>query len=255
MAVKAPRLSARMWRPAVRGAVLSLVCVATGAVADPIVDARYDGPTTRYPHGVLGDAVEHDTLVVRLASGQELRATWPDPIVFEDTHPRLVDLDGDETPEVMVVESHQQYGARLAIWSVDQGALTRLAQTPFIGTRYRWLAPVGAADLDGDGAVEVAYVDRPHLAKTLRVWRFERGGEEASLSEIASKPGLTNHKIGQDYITGGIRECGEGPEIVTADAQWQNIMVTRLIDGNLVSRAVVPFDGQAAVKSVLSCKK
>jgi hypothetical protein len=46
-----------------------------------------------------------------------------------------------------------------------------LAATPHIGSANRWLAPIGAADLDGDGRVEIAYVDRPHLARTLRIWR------------------------------------------------------------------------------------
>jgi hypothetical protein len=54
-----------------------------------------------------------------------------------------------------------------------------LASTPWIGQRFRWLAPVAAADLDGDGAMELAYVDRPHLARTLRVWRIAFDGPAA----------------------------------------------------------------------------
>jgi hypothetical protein len=77
-----------------------------------------------------------------------------------------------------------------------------------IGQRNRWLAPIGAADLDGDGRVEIAYVDRPHLARTLRVWRSRPGG---TLTEIATATGLTNHRIGEAFITGGIRDARRGP--------------------------------------------
>ena len=47
-----------------RGAmVAALLVTASQAAAVEIVSARYDGPTTRYPHGVLGDDIEYDSLV------------------------------------------------------------------------------------------------------------------------------------------------------------------------------------------------
>jgi len=256
MPLDAPRLPARLWHAIVRGAALMLVLGAgQTAASDPIVSARYDGPTTWYPHAVLGDAIEHDTLEVRLASGKVLRATYPKSIVFEDTAPRIVDLDRDQEPEVIVVESHQDKGARLAVWAVQDGELALLVETPFIGTRFRWLAPIGAADLDGDGLTEIAYVDRPHLTKTLRVWRFERMGKTAELTEVASKSGLTNHRIGEDFITGGIRDCGTDHEIVTADANWRSVMVTRLQNGALMSRRVGPYESPASVTEALACER
>ncbi|WP_424942281.1 FG-GAP repeat domain-containing protein [Aliiroseovarius crassostreae] len=254
MSAQAPRLPARLWRWGVRGVVLAMALVAgQAAVAERITEARFSGPTARYPHGVLGDDLEWGQLLITTDVGgtsRLIRMTLPDHRVFEDLTPRLVDLDGDQSPEVLVVESDAQKGAQLAIY--DQTG--KIAATPFIGTRFRWLAPIGAADLDGDGHVEIAYIDRPHLVKTLRVWRLERDGDGASLTEIASKPGLTNHKIGQDFITGGIRDCGDGPQMVTVDASWQNIMVTRLASGKLSSRALAPFDGTASIRSALSCQ-
>jgi len=59
---------------------------------------------------------------------------------------------------------------------------------------------VGAADLDGDGFVEVAFIDRPHLAKVLRVWRYVDG----DFAEVAVMDGVTNHRIGEPDIAGGI---------------------------------------------------
>ena len=229
------------------GFVLGL---AAQAAATEIVAARYDGPTTRYPHGVLGDEVEYDTLVVRLSDGRSLSATWPEGTVFEDIAPRLADLDGDGAPEVVTVESHDSLGARLAVWGFSNGTLRSLAATPHIGTRFRWLAPVAWEDLDGDGMVELAYIDRPHLAKTLRVWRYEPvSGGEARLSEVVAMRGLTNHRIGWDYIAGGVRDCGQGPEMILADADWQHVMAVRFDGASLTARAVDDYSLSAMVSA------
>ena len=70
--------------------------------------------------------------------------------------------------------------------------------------------------------MEIAYVDRPHLAKVLRIWRHEGGG----LRHVTDVPGLTNHRIGWDRIPGGIRDCGRGPEMITADGGWRRVIAT-----------------------------
>ena len=124
-----------------------------------------------------------------------------------------------------------------------------LAANPYIGRANRWLAPIGAADLDGDGHIEIAYIDRPHLAKTLRVWRFVDG----ALADVTSLAGLTNHRIGEDFISSGIRDCGAGPEMITADARWQNLQVTRLADERLTTEPLTRFS-QAALREALDCR-
>ena len=231
------------------GVVALVMGLASHAMAQEIVSARYDGPTTRYPHGVLGNDIEYDTLVVRLSDGREISARWAQDIVFEDLSPRVVDVDGDGAPEVVVVESHETQGARLAIWGIRDGALAQIAATPHIGTRFRWLAPVAVADLDGDGLVELAYVDRPHLAKVLRVWRY---GADGALTQVASAEGLTNHRIGWDYIAGGLRNCGQGPEMVLADAGWANVVAVRLADGALTQQVLGAYSPEA-LERALGC--
>ncbi|WP_326297996.1 FG-GAP repeat domain-containing protein [Mesobacterium hydrothermale] len=216
------------------------------AVAQAIADARYGAPTTRYAHGVLGDAVEWGALEMRLADGRTVRLVLPETRVFEDIAPRLVDLDSDGAPEVIVVESDNRLGARLAVY----GSGGMLAATPFIGRAYRWLAPIGAADLDGDGAVEIAFVDRPHLAKTLRIWRYRAG----ALAEVASLPGLTNHQIGWDFIAGGIRDCGQGPEMITADGDWRRVMATGFGAGRFASREIGAYAGPDSLRAALDCR-
>jgi hypothetical protein len=252
----APRPLSRFCRRLSRGVclVMSLWLATAQTHAQTAVSATYEGPTTRYPHGALGDDVEHTTLSVTLRDGRVLRARWDAPVVFEDTAPRLVDLDGDGRPEVLTVEAHERQGGRLAVWGVAEDRLIPLAATPWIGQRFRWLAPLGAADLDGDGAMEIAYVDRPHLAKILRVWRitFPSPGT-ATLTEIATAPNLTNHRLRDPSIPGGIRSCDETPEMITANADWSRVIATRLTpEGTLTSRDIGPWQ-PGALNAALTC--
>jgi len=231
-----------------RWAALLIALAAPAAQAD-ITAARYTDPTTRYAHGILGDAIEHETLEVTLSGGKVARIHWSDTVVFEDTEPRLADVDRDGTPEVIVVESHEDLGARLSVYGLRNGTLVRRAETPFIGRTNRWLAPIGAADLDGDGRVEIAYIDRPHLARTLRVWRFD--GE--ALTEVASLAGLTNHRIGERDIAGGIRTCGQGPEMIVADASWTQLMAVRMVGGALEVTPEGLHQGRDSFAKALRC--
>lgn len=274
----APRLAPRALSPRIRGALIGL-CVGLASagsalacrvaphlvtqmpesVSAPWLNAAgavawYDGPTTRYAHGVLGDAIEGTRLHLytdgALSSCGDQSVELPAELVFEDTAPRLVDLDQDGQPEIIVVQSHQQLGAQLAVYRAgeDGRTLRLMAATPFIGRSNRWLAPIGAADLDGDGAFEIAYIDRPHLARTLRVWRFEGG----ILNEVAALDGLTNHRIGEPFITGGVRDCGAGPEMITANSAWSHVMATTLTDDSLTSRAIATFSFDAVARA-LAC--
>ncbi|MCA0939500.1 VCBS repeat-containing protein [Salipiger pacificus] len=206
--------------------------------------ASYAEPTTRYDHGVLGDAVEWGALRLEGPDGPVF-LRLPQTRVFEDIAPRVLPL-----PEggwaALVVESDLSKGARLALYTHDG----LLAATDFIGQAHRWVAPLGGADLDGDGALELAYVDRPHLSKTLRVVRYRRG--DPQLREVAAQPGLTNHRIGWDHIAGGLRDCGGGPEILLADGDFSRLIAARLVAGRLDLRDLGPWS-QARSKAALRC--
>jgi len=230
----------------VRGLALIAALLLPGlAAAQAITAARYTDPTDRYGHRVLGAGGEWAAMELTLDDGTTRRVTLPDSLVFEDISPLLADLDGDGAPEVIVVESSLRHGARLAI----HGPEGRIAATPHIGTRNRWLAPIGAADLDGDGHMEIAFIDRPHLAQMLRVWRFRNG----ALSHVADARGLTNHKIGWDFIPGGIRQCGDTPEMITAVSGWSQIAATRLEGTTLASTPIGPYRGPESLDAALAC--
>jgi len=109
---------------------------------------------------------------------------------------------------------------------------------------------IGAADLDGDGFVELAYVDRPHLARTLTIYRFQ-GGEMRLITVL---PGVTNHRIGERDIAGGIRDCGDGPEMIVADAGWQNVLAVRFVGAGLVKRVLGPHEGRSSFADAMACR-
>jgi hypothetical protein len=200
------------------------------AASAEIVSASYAEPTPRYQHGVFGETEEWGALAFGLSDDQRMILRLPETRVFEDIAPRLADLDGDGAPEMIVVETDLSLGARLAIY--DEAGF--VAATSFIGQTHRWLAPIGVADLDGDGLIEIAYIDRPHLARLLRVWRFQDG----TLVEVAQVEGLTNHRLGDPAIGGGLRDCGAGPEMITANARWSRLVASRLVGGRIESRFV-----------------
>lgn len=242
------------WRASL---ALVLALAASSARADTvIVGARFTEPTTRYDHGVLGDAVEYGALTLDLmvsppgglgaTTRRSVTFRLPKDRVFEDLAPRLVDVSGDGAPEVLVVETQVDQGAQLAIYA----PIGKVAATPPIGKTHRWLAPLGAADLDGDGKIELAYIDRPHLAKTLVVWRYDFG----RLRKVAETSGLTAHRIGDGFISGGIRRCRAGVEIVTPSADWQSVMATRLDGGRLVSRRLGPYKTRWSLRRALDCR-
>ncbi|MHA6262655.1 FG-GAP repeat domain-containing protein [Arenibacterium sp. CAU 1754] len=203
-----------------------------------------------YGHGILGDTPEWNALTLHWADrGRAATRISQDSHIFEDIAPRIVDVTGDDLPEVVVVQSSFTEGARLAVFSAD-AAPHLLAATPYIGRANRWLAPVGVADLDHDGKVELAYVDRPHLAKILRVWRFD--GDR--LVPVTTLKGLTNHWIGRPFIEGGLRKCGRDYEMITANTDWTRVISTRLVGYALVRRDIGAYSGPDSLKTALICR-
>ena len=218
------------------------------------VTVWYEGATTAYGHGILGDQIEAERIrlltprVDSAACGSYVIAAGTGH-VFEDVAPRLVDLDGDGRAEIIAVRTSVTRGAQLAIYRETDDGLVLDAATDYIGRSNRWLSPIGAADLDGDGAIEIAFVDRPHLAKVLRIFRYAPG----ALTLVAEAGGVTNHRIGERDIAGGIRDCGAGPEMIVATADWSRVLAVTL--GNeLVARDIGAHQGRESFDAALDCQ-
>lgn len=228
-----------------RAAAALLALWAAGAAACEPPEAAFFNPVDRYGHNVLGDTPEWASLRLGAAS-----VTLPEDRIFEDIAPRVAELGGACAFAAFVVESGATDGAQLAVYAEDRGALRKIAATPPIGRAFRWLAPAGVADLDGDGVLDVAFIRMPHILGALEVWTFAPGG----LTRVAVAEGHTNHRIGEARIAGGVRDCGEGGEIVTADFGWTRVMATRLQDGALVSRQLAGRADAAAFDDAMACR-
>jgi len=148
-------------------------------------------PTARYQHFVLGDPFEAESLLVEMRGGKILKYDLPNHLVFEDRQVRLADLDNDGKDELIVVMSSVLQGAALAVFKADQN-LELFAQTPHIGLPFRWLNPAGIADFNGDGKLEIALVQKPHLTKRLEFWQMDG----ANLIRIGTIDGFSNHRNG-----------------------------------------------------------
>lgn len=207
-------------------------CTAGDGIYLTRVCFTYSKRDVPYGHNVLGNTPEWTGLRIEATPigqstlglpGPTTRTGLPPTAIYEDLAPRVADLSGDGLPEIIVVVSHANTGASLVVYNMGEG---ETLATPPIGTRNRWLAPAGIADFNKDGRMDVAYVDRPHLARVLRIWSYTKGTHRDHLSELDALEGLSNHRIGEAFIQGGVADCGRGPIIFTADSSWKQIMAT-----------------------------
>jgi hypothetical protein len=164
--------------------------------------------------------------------------------------PRIADVTGDGLNDVVVIETRLDAGASLAVYGMSGENFVKLAATPYLGQPHRWLAPAGIADFDGDGVLDVAYVETPHIGGTLRIWSFR----DNMPREIASAPGYSNHRAGQNFITGGVRDCGNGPALVLPNADWSRTLRVWQYGGEIES-AVLSSDARPeTIAKALECK-
>jgi len=208
-----------------------------------IAEAWLIAPTERYDHGVLGDAVEAGGQLVRLKDGGERQLLLPETQVFEDLEPRLADLDRDGEDEILVVRSSLDAGAVLTVYGLVDDELRLIAEGPNHLPLHRWLNPIGVADFDGDGTVEVAYVETPHIGGILRILSLQEG----RLVEEASWAGFSNHEIGSRELgLSAILDFDEDglPEIFLPSARRRSLRVLRYRDGEITLLGRDFYDAQ-----------
>jgi hypothetical protein len=201
-----------------------------------ISSAWYAGPTTRYAHGILGDAVEASILKIKTHAGRTLSLTLPRTEVFEDRYPRLADLDGDGTTEIVTIRSSLSLGAAVTVYGLRGDKLRQLATTEFIGLANRWLNIAGIARFrDGPGK-EIAYVQTPHIGGTLFMYAFANG----ALKKVGERGGFSNHVIGSTEMRlSAVADIdGDGiPELTLPSADRRTLRIVGYKDRRLIDRA------------------
>ena len=71
-------------------------------------------------------------------------------------------------------------------------ALTELARSPFTGSSFLWLNPLGFADFDGDGRTDLSAVVTPHIGGTLTLYHYR----PPQLVPFAKVVDVSNHRMG-----------------------------------------------------------
>ena len=219
---------------------------ASGGLPDGLVDryegngdiasAWYAGPTNRYRHGVLGDAVEASALIVQTPAGKELTLSLPETEVFEDRYPRLEDLDGDGRIEVVTIRSSTNLGASVTVYGIEDNALVERASTKFIGRANRWLNIAGIASFRGRPGKEVAFVKTPHIGGTLFIYEFA----EDTLGLVGTLAGFSNHKIGATELRlSAVADVnGDGRiDLALPSDDRRTLRIVGFVDGVLVELA------------------
>jgi len=184
---------------------------------DNRVYAQYAMPTEKYAHGILGDKIEAEQLVVVVDSVFH-DFKLPEDYVFEDIRPRLCDVDGDGKLEFITIRTNVSKGAGIAIYKVVGGQLVEYAYLPEIGTTHRWLNIVAINDLDNDGIVELAWIETPHIGGVLKVAKINTG----TLKVIAEKAQYSNHAIGERNLCLSVLTEQSGKKVFYVPNQSRN---------------------------------
>ncbi len=189
-------------------------------------------PTLRYPHKALGSATHAATLHVLVANAagalKELVYTLPLHKVFEDLTVRLVDLDGDGRDEVIVVESDAVRGSATVVLGVRAKSLLELARSAYAGSTFLWLNPVGAADFDGDGKLDVASVITPHIGGTLTLYHYK----PPKLEAFARAMDVSNHRMGdpEQDVAVIVELPGTRPTVIIPDMSLKALHALRWVE-------------------------
>jgi hypothetical protein len=150
------------------------------------------GPTDRYDHGVLGDAIEASSITFipnPLFDEASVLITIPGDLVIEGISPIWADLTGDGEKEIIVTVSNASQGAQILVFNTDG---QQIAAGPAIGQGYRWRHQIVVAPFGPNGELELVDVLTPHLGGVVEFYRLE--GDQITI--VAQVPGYTSHVIG-----------------------------------------------------------
>lgn len=210
-----------------------------------IAAAWFSEPTGRYRHFPFGTDQHPTALTISTTSKQVMRFRLPKDSVFEDRTPRLVDIDGDGQAEIVTIRTYERSGAALAVLGIRGKDLEIIAETPPIGTPFRWLNPIEFADFNGDGKNDIAIVVTPHIRGELQIWTLRDG----KLEMIADTDDVSNHVFGSRHLKlSAIADFnGDGrPDIVVPSQDRRRLRFLTFTRGNIEELAEMRLPAPAA---------
>jgi FG-GAP-like repeat len=206
--------------------------VATEGARD-IAWAWFASPTVRYPHKSMGSATHAGSLHAISRSGAVYRLQLPLSSVWEDLQPRLVDMDGDGRDEIVVIEADIARGAAIVAYGLPRSGdkLEERARSSWLGLPFRWLNPVGFADFDADGKLDIASVTTPHIGGVLTLYRYA----PPRIEPFAKVPDVSNHQMGDPNLQmhAIVSLPGQRPTVIVPDMSRRALHALRweVIDG------------------------
>jgi hypothetical protein len=202
-------------------------------------------PTTRYPHKALGSATHAATVHVlaapALGQQQELVYRLPFNRVFEDLTVRLVDIDADGRDEMIVIESDALRGSSVVVLGLravppakagdkakNTMAITEIARSAPTGATFYWLNPIGVADFDGDGRLDIASVTTPHVGGILNLYHYR----PPMLESFAKVMDISNHRMGdpEQDLAVIVHLPGVRPTVIVPDMSLKALHALRWED-------------------------
>jgi hypothetical protein len=198
-------------------------------------------PTSDYPHGVLGDALEARsiTLIDPNRKPVKIKEFKIDPAdVIEGIAPLWVDLDGDGVREIIVTQSNINVGARIVVYN-QEGEV--IAQSDPIGQGFRWLHLIAATQIVNDDILDLVVVRTPHIGGVLEIYELTEGKLEIS----TSLKGYSSHQIGSRNLDASLVtdvNADRIPEIVLPDQSQQNLSALQITDAEWTEIWRVPLN-------------
>lgn len=202
---------------------------------EPAMAAWYADPTTRYPHGALGDTTEAGSLIVEVDSKRH-RHVLPETQVFEDDTPRIVDLDRDGVFEIVTIRTDVAAGAAVAVYNVGESGIEERAATPPIGRSNRRLSIAAIERFDRTGQHLIAVVRTPHIGGELEVLQLHGN---ALTSRYPRLSGVTSHIYGdpETSFAAAADMDGDGrPDLVLTDHTRQTLLMLSFDAGEIRTR-------------------
>lgn len=207
--------------------------------------AFLSAPTERYDHGVLGDAIEADSMTLLHPGEQEdFKAETVFPAsggVFEQISPLWFEMLGVNGELVAVTESTPELATRVSVYSLD-GSL--VAAGPFIGEPYKWRHLISAGPFGPNGEIELVDTLTPHMGGTIEFYKPDL--DNGSLNIVATQTDYTSHRIytrNMDTARAGDLDGDDRWELLVPNDTYTELgAIRRTQDGSEVAWTL-PADG------------